>query len=185
MGDVGLSDAGAGGRRLIAGVIDVGVVVAYIVVLAGVSFLVRSALGLGFSPPTAVGAKLAGQAVAFGVLTLPVVLYFALSEFSRWQGTIGKRLMDLRVTTMSGEPVSVGWSLVRSGVKFAPWELAHTAVWQIPGQPFVSEPAMLNMVGFLAASGFVAWYVVSLFVGSRRTLYDRVAGTQVVAGGAS
>ena len=46
MGNVGLSDAGAGGRRLIAGVIDVGVVVAYIVVLAGVSFVVRSALSL-------------------------------------------------------------------------------------------------------------------------------------------
>ena len=89
--------------------------------------------------------------------------------------------MNLRVTTVAGGRLSAGRSALRSASKFAPWELAHTALWQIPGQPFVSEPTALNMAGFLVAIGFVAWYVVSLFVGSRRTPYDRVAGTQVVA----
>jgi uncharacterized RDD family membrane protein YckC len=174
-------DAAPGWRRLVAGLIDFGVIVAYISVLTGVSFAVRSAMRLGFSPPTSVPAKLAGQAMAFGVLTLPVILYFALSESSRRQATAGKRLMSLRVTTIAGTRLSIGRSLLRSAGKFAPWELAHTALWQIPGQPFASEPTALNMVGFLAAIGFVAWYGVSLFVSSRRTPYDRIVATQVVA----
>ncbi|MCP4594247.1 MAG: RDD family protein [bacterium] len=168
-------------RRLVASLIDFGVIAVYISVLTVVSLLIRSALQLGFSPPTSVPAKLAGQALALGVLTLPVILYFALSESSRRQATIGKRRMSLRVTTASGERLSLGRSLLRSAVKFAPWELAHTALWQIPGQPFVSEPSVLNMAGFLVAMGLAAWYVVSLFVGSRRTPYDRIASTKVVA----
>ena len=172
-------DAAPGWRRLVAGLIDFGVIVAYVTVLTGASFVARSAMRLSFSPPTSVPAKLAGQAMMFGVLTLPVILYFALSESSRRQATAGKRLMNLRVTTIADKRLSTGRSLLRSGGKFAPWELAHTALWQIPGQPFASEPTALNMIGFLVAIGFVAWYVVSLFVGSRRTPYDRVAGTQV------
>jgi uncharacterized RDD family membrane protein YckC len=162
-------------------VIDFGVIAAYIGVLTGAGFLARSVLQLHFPPPTTVPTKLAAQAMVFGVLTLPVILYFALSESSRRQATIGKRFMTLRVTTISGQRISAGRSLLRSAVKFAPWELAHTAIWQIPGQPFVSEPTVLNFVGFLIAMGAVAWYVASLFVGSRRTPYDRVAGTKVVA----
>ena len=34
--------------------------------------------------------------------------YFALMESGRWQGTLGKRLMDLKVTGLDGDRVSFG-----------------------------------------------------------------------------
>jgi len=65
-----------------------------------------------------------------------------------------------------------------------PWEVAHTAIWHTPGQPFVSPPAAWNVAGYTVALGGAAWYVAALFVGSRRTPYDHVAGTRVMEGAA-
>lgn len=46
---------------------------------------------------------------AFVLVTLLIGwLYYALSESSSWQGTIGKKLLGLYVTDISGQPVSFG-----------------------------------------------------------------------------
>jgi uncharacterized RDD family membrane protein YckC len=116
-------------------------------------------------------------------LTLPVVLYLALSEASQAQATLGKRVLSLRVTATDSRRPTLARSLVRSALKFAPWELAHAAIWHTPGQPFVSPPAPRNVAGHLIALGLAAWYAASLFVGDGRTPYDRVAGTLVLVDG--
>ena len=121
------------------------------------------------------------QAVVFCIFILPVALYFAFAEASRRQATLGKAIMRLRVTTMRGRRVPLRRSLLRSAIKFAPWELAHTAVWHVPGRPFVSEPSVLNWIGWALATSIAAVYVLSLCVGTRRTPYDWASGTRVVA----
>lgn len=44
----------------------------------------------------------------FGILLLVSWLYYALSESSSWQATLGKKILNLYVTDISGNPISFG-----------------------------------------------------------------------------
>jgi uncharacterized RDD family membrane protein YckC len=52
--------------------------------------------------PAILGARLSVQGLSF----LLTWLYYALCESSSWQGTIGKKLLGLRVTDLNGQPIS-------------------------------------------------------------------------------
>lgn len=168
-------------RRIGAFAIDYVVIAAYATALTAASFAARAALGAGQGPPPS-GAleKLVGHALAFVTLTAPVVLYFAISESSRRQATLGKRVVGMRVVSRSGRRLKFRRSLLRSAVKFAPWELAHVAIWHSPGRPFVDEPSLLAWIVHGAALGLATWFTLSLFTHSRRTPYDRLAKCRVV-----
>jgi uncharacterized RDD family membrane protein YckC len=102
-------------------------------------------------------------------------------EASPGGATPGKRLLGLRVLTSSGDRLSWPRSLLRTALKFTlPWELAHTAWWNLllrSGNPgAVLDRLLLGLVG-----AAIAVYLVTLFVGSRRAPYDRLTGTVVTA----
>lgn len=111
-----------------------------------------------------------------------MTLYFALSEASAREATLGKRRLGLRVVTVDGERLSLGRSLLRSAVKFLPWELAHAAIWQYTaGSP---DELMLPDVLLVASWTLVAVNVAMAVVDSRhRALHDRAAASLVVRGG--
>jgi uncharacterized RDD family membrane protein YckC len=44
----------------------------------------------------------------FGIIFLIGWLYFALSESSSWQATLGKKMLNLKVTDLNGQPISFG-----------------------------------------------------------------------------
>ena len=69
--------------------------------------------------------------VAFLTLVLPTVLYFSIQESFRRPSTFGKRKMGLRVTDRPGRRLIIGRTLLRSGIRFLPRQLAHTAVFQL------------------------------------------------------
>ena len=71
------------------------------------------------------------------VLTVPVVLYFAVSEASRFQATVGKRFMKVSVEDISGQRTTLKQTAVRAVVKFLPWEFFHTILWHWEGWAFV------------------------------------------------
>ncbi|MGN6359584.1 MAG: RDD family protein, partial [Thermomicrobiales bacterium] len=121
------------------------------------------------------------HALGFVSLTLPVMLYFAAQEAAPAGATLGKRALGLRVVTALGDRVSFGRALLRAGVKFLPWEIAHTALWHTPVWPANARPAARHWAGYGLALTLAGWYVGALFTGSRRPLYDRLAGTQVVS----
>jgi uncharacterized RDD family membrane protein YckC len=56
--------------------------------------------------------------VSIPLLTVGAWLYCAIAESSRWQATLGKRLMGLQVTTSDGERISFGQASVRHFMKF-------------------------------------------------------------------
>ena len=108
-------------------------------------------------------------------------MYFALSEASTTRGTLGKRVLHLRVQSTNGQPLRVPAALLRSAVKFLPWELAHFTIWHLvyagPGGPQPWTAFALGSV-YLVASA----YLLTLFIGkTHRTLYDRLSGSIVVA----
>ena len=121
------------------------------------------------------------QGITILALTVPIVLYFALSEASRFQATIGKRLLKVSVVDTNAQPAMLKQTLLRAVVKLLPWEFFHTIYWHWEGWP--TNPAPPTTIQIIAmAVGWLAigWFVVSLFVGTRRTPYDRIAGTVVV-----
>lgn len=163
--------------RTIAFGLDYLVVAAYltVVVLAGAVFQMAA-------PHFAAdifGGPVRGQLVGFAIVTLPVVLYFALGEATAAGGTWGKRRRHLRVISMHGCRIGIGRSLVRSGIKFLPWELSHTCIWQVTHSPDPGLPVFA--AGFTAVWLCVGLYAASMFTNrQRRTLYDLAAGTRVV-----
>jgi uncharacterized RDD family membrane protein YckC len=173
------TQASPGWRRVAAFAVDYGFILVYLGFLVVVGVLGRAIGALPAAVTTPAG-RLVAQLVVFAVLTLPVTAWFAGWEASRSAATPGKRLLGLRVVTTSGGRVSGMRSLVRTALKFTlPWELAHTAVWNMLAWPRDPNAAVDRLLLGLANAAVVV-YVVSLFVGARRTPYDRVAGTVVV-----
>jgi uncharacterized RDD family membrane protein YckC len=125
------------------------------------------------------GSPLSGELTGFLLITLPVTLYFALLESSAWQATWGKRRLGLRVTRTDGARLSRGRSLLRTGLKFVPWELAHACIWQVS---FAGpDPSPLITGGFVAVWLLVGANPVSLLVTrDHQTIYDRLSGAVVV-----
>jgi uncharacterized RDD family membrane protein YckC len=165
-------------RRLLAFGVDYFVIASY---LALFTFLGSFVMPTGvmqflFAGPTI------GQASAFLLVTLPVILYFALMESSSWCATLGKRILRISVrTTELGRP-TLSSTLGRSVLKFLPWELSHTCLWRIPGWPLAPEqPSWLVYAGFGLVWVLVAAYLLgAVFSDRRQTLYDRLSGCMVV-----
>lgn len=121
------------------------------------------------------------QGIVILVLTVPVVLYFALSEASRSQATIGKRLLKVSVVDVNGHRVTLKQAMLRAIIKFLPWEFFHTIYWRWEGFPInPAPPTTLQLIGMTIGWLVIGWFVVCLCVGSRRTPYDWAAGTTVV-----
>ena len=167
-------------KRLLAFALDYIVISAYLVVLVIVGVVVaRTPAGPGFralfaNPNSA-------EATAFLLLVVPVLLYFALFESSRWQATWGKRALRMRVTTTGGAPVSFLRALWRNALKLLPWELTHACLWRIPGWPFDPQtPPLWINIGLILVWVIVVVYLLSLVLSrTGQTLYDRLAGVRV------
>ena len=120
---------------------------------------------------------LQAQALGFGAVTLPFILYFALLERLPWHATVGKRLVGLVVFRPSGEPLSLGRGLLRNAIKFAPWEFGHTLAQQLFFASHETVPLWLWAPGVAATVG-PAWWLGSLMIAGRAP-YDRWADVHV------
>ncbi|MEO1128753.1 MAG: RDD family protein [Planctomycetota bacterium] len=164
-------------RRFAAFAVDYVVLAVFIAVISAVFALLPSDLVASlFATP------LRGQLTGLLVLTVPVWLYFALCEQSSGQATIGKRVMSLIVQGVDGRRMSLGQSLLRSGIKLVPWELAHTCLWRIEGWPAPEEPPHgWQLGGLVLVWVLVGLFLVPLFTTARhRSMYDVLARTLVV-----
>ena len=117
-----------GDPRLLAFGLDYVVIVGYLVVLTGVS-IGALASGLRAAYSAAWSTAWSAELMGFFLLTLPVVLYFAILESTTGGATLGKRALRLRVSPLDRTQLSFGRSLLRSALKFLPWELAHLTIW--------------------------------------------------------
>jgi uncharacterized RDD family membrane protein YckC len=102
--------------RFVAYLID-GVIssVAFVILLIALVVLTGAGAGLSkLGSPDDLGDELAaflGLGFFFGVIALILGvrwLYYAFSECSSWQGTVGKRLLNLYVADTSGQAISFG-----------------------------------------------------------------------------
>jgi RDD family. len=113
-------------RRIAAFAVDYVFIAAYLLVVVGAGALLRLvATGLAanlFADP------LRAELIGFLTLTVPVSLYFVIGEASPAGATWGKRRMGLRVVTSRGARLTLGRSVLRTSLKFVPWELTHALI---------------------------------------------------------
>jgi uncharacterized RDD family membrane protein YckC len=164
-------------RRAAAFGVDYLLIAGWLVLVVGAGALLRLAA------PGAASALFAnpliGEASGFLVLTLPVSAYFAVSEAGSPGASWGKERLGLRVTTASGQDLRPGRSILRTALKFLPWELTHAIIWRFanPG----SAPEALLDIGLVFVWALIAVNLASALLDDRRrTLYDRLSGTCVV-----
>ena len=121
-----------------------------------------------------------GNLVGFVTLIAPVTLALAWRESSSREATPGKRVRGLGVhVDKSGERASFGRALRRNVIKLAlPWEFGHTVAFTLAAGNGVVPTWIVALAALTYALPIV--YLVTLFVGDGRTLYDRIAGTVVV-----
>ncbi|MDX1591740.1 MAG: RDD family protein, partial [Balneolaceae bacterium] len=98
---------------------------------------------------------------------------------SAHQATWGKRWQGIRVIQNNGEKLTKLRSLGRTALKFIPWELAHTCIWQINYGS--REYENLIMIGFILVWVWVGIYLLTLLINPKnQALYDKIAKTWVV-----
>lgn len=164
-------------RRVAAWLIDGLVISAFVgmvLVLWTIVGEVLSSLRVEDEVPPALNAV-----VLFLVLVVPVTAVFAVLE-SRGR-TLGKLALGLRVTSNgSAGLVSFSRALLRTAVKIAlPWTLGYVAFVGFANAFLEHTPTWVYVVGAVAYLPPLI-YFVTLFIGSGRTPYDRLAGTQVI-----
>ena len=165
------------GVRVIAFALDYIIIAGYLLFVVAVGIVVNT-----YFPTVAhelFSNPLSGQITGFLILTLPVSLYFILFESSAWQATWGKRKKGLQVTRTDGTRLTFLRAGSRTLLKFIPWELAHTCIWQIS---FARQaPPQIIIVGFVVVWILVGANIISLWISpTHQTLYDWLASTYVV-----
>lgn len=165
-------------KRLKAFAFDYLIICGYIIMLTVATMAVIKIAGLmGLSlrwPENPFVADL----MAFVTLILPVILYFTLQESSPKQATWGKRKAGLRVVNANGKTLTRTQAFARSLVKFLPWQIGHTCLFQalaVTGMP----PAVI--VGYVLVYALAGIYIASALISKKhRTPYDWVSGSYVI-----
>lgn len=159
-------------QRLCAFLWDYLIILGYIATLTLILWLVRA-------PEWMFSNRVQSQISGILTLTFPVILYFAIFESSIKQATWGKRRQALTVADKNGNRIQFGRALARAVLKFTPWEIAHTLIWEITYFP-ETNPILINM-GFSLVYGLIGINIVSLFMTKKRqTIYDLITHTYIV-----
>ena len=162
-------------KRIYAFLLDYLVIATYgIFVVGTISFVFRA-----YMEPLFSSSPITAELTGFFIITLPISLYFILCECSKWQGTLGKKKMGIRVVDGFGQRIGISRSTIRTAVKFLPWEIAHFGVWRLMLPSSLSEITVyiiLNVVNLV----IVTYLIIPFTNKKKKNVYDWVAGTEVV-----
>ena len=125
-------------------------------ILGAIGFGIGASSGIDFDSMTdgdilAVATAIGGLIFAGGLIgTIINILYFTIMEASKYQGTIGKMALGLKVTDQKGGKLDIGKALIRQLGKFV--------------------SGIILFIGYIMAG----------FTEKKQALHDMIAGTMVV-----
>ena len=124
---------------------------------------------------------------AWFTISLPIWSYFALSEASTKQATLGKRLLGLRVTNTAGNRLRARHAWLRTIAKLGYLEIGHVAMFQFFSRPIAAQvPAQFPTSIIVVLYGLMGLYVAVMVLTPRRqSVHDLLVGTVVVQHGNS
>jgi len=145
---------------LIDSVILFAITAVILIVWAVIFSLVVGTKNLGFHPPSDDSSPSATTFVLMAIMEIALIValilvgwfYHAFFESGPWQGTLGKRVLNLRITSMTGERLTF---------------------WHATGR-FLART--------VAALPFCAGYIMAAFTERKQALHDMIASTLVVRG---
>jgi len=156
-------------RRALAYLVDIAILFA---VLGPAGFLVQQAIG--YAPTT--GPEIWGVLILN--FSIPVWIYFWLSDASRRGATLGKRIFRIRVVGSDGRPPGPGRALARTALKLLPWEMVHLSAFALSPDP--DAFSVLQSIGLTVANVLMLVYLYEAFAShGRRSVHDRVASTEI------
>jgi len=156
---------------VLAGLIDLGLALVWALVVAAVG------VPLYLTGRTAAVGPLALNLVGLALVVLPVTVALTLLECGRYEATPGKLKFGLRVRVdPTGARLSWQRSLLRNLLKLGvPWSLGHLAAIALAAGGGIDA-----QIGALLSMAVPIAYLITLFTGDGRTVYDRLAGTMVI-----
>ena len=119
------------------------------------------------------------QLVGFFSLTVPVFLYFFLTESGNQNATVGKRFFKIKVKSHSiSRKASV---FKRNLFKFLPWEIAHVGVhWLFFYSSQNIEIPVWVWLLLILPQVTVIIYIISIIISKgKSSVYDNIGGTQI------
>ena len=163
-------------QRVKAFVFDYLIILGYLVSITLLFLILNTFSG---TPQWLFASRIQAQVSGLLILTLPVTLYFAISESSHRQATWGKQRVGLRVIDTNRERIGFLRSLARTLLKFVPWELSHTLIWNISFSPEASSTMV--SYGFGLVYVLIGLNIASMLMTKKhQTIYDLLAKTYVV-----
>ena len=150
--------------------IDYVVIILYALLLFALSALLKDAIDLNLD----LGSPWQNQIVSFLLLTLPVFLYFYISEKRNSNSTLGKKALKLKVISDNGNV------FLRNVIKFLPWEVAHIGVHHIVFYNEQQESPIWVWSCLIIPQIVLIVHAFSVFLSKgERSVYDKVAGTRI------
>ena len=112
-------------------------------------------------------------------ISIPVWLYFIISEASKHRATFGKRLMKLEVLNVNGNSrISISTSVKRTFFKLLPWELIHIGL-NLPKPVWFQENPEFRYLTLFGSLLFVGYFTFLIYFNKNKTPYDSILGTEV------
>lgn len=164
-------------KRLKAFLIDYSIILVYIGFLYGITMLFYRIFPQSLQNIDPVAEQISG----FICLTLPVILYFTISEKSKYSGTLGKRIFHLHVVSTHLSKANFRQLFIRNIIKFLPWTIAHFFVFRLfeYKRNMVSPPEWV-LGGLILSQVLALIYLVFLFINNHRNLYEVLSSTKVI-----
>lgn len=161
--------------RLKAFAADYLLIFGYLLVVLLVSiFLIPSLQELFQASP--VRAQLTG----FLLVTMPVSLYFIVADSRLGGQSFGKRKIHIQVVDENRQAISVSRAVLRTVLKFLPWELSHFMAYRMIYLGDGAIQLMDYVIGGLVYTLIFLYILMVLFTKNKQSLYDRIAKTYVV-----
>jgi len=165
-------------KRLKAFLIDYLLIVIYILLLLGVTLLISKIFHFQLD----IANPVVGELIGFTTLTLPVILYFIITENSKLAGSWGKRKFKLQVVNNDLTKANFSQLLIRNCIKFLPWELAHFFIFNLfYFMKINSQTPNWVLTGLVISQGLSFIYLLFIiFNKSNRSIYEIFSQTRVI-----
>jgi len=167
-----IARVGAYGIDMLIGMAGVGITQALLYKLNPLVPLVKASLPV---PPGSL------HLWVFATVTIPLILFYAITVSSAAQATPGMRLMGIHIAMAHGGLVPLSIALMRSAVMLIPFELNH--VFMFHAFPNRERMPWIMWVGPAVVFAVIAVWIAPMIVGARHQgVHDLAGGTVVLAG---
>ncbi|MDQ0205827.1 RDD family protein [Alkalicoccobacillus murimartini] len=126
------------------------------------------------------GSLITAQLTGFIMVTLPISIYFIISDSKMAGQSFGKKRANIRVVGPNGEAASVLRITCRTILKFLPWELSHFLVYRLVTIGDGVVPIAYYFIGGLIYLLMFIYIGTAIFTKKKQSLYDKLTKTYVI-----